>query len=395
MFLCQTTIKSNTVRNITKLFSILFVGVMMVNCGGDDGSNAPTVIPAFITTVSATDVTGLEVTLNGKVTQGSSPIQNFGFCVSSDPNPTTNDYKYYAEGSPGEYALTITSRKPNSTFHVRAFAVTLGGVYYGQDLTYTSGFPVNSILPTNILPKSARFRGSVPSLPDNSVGNVSIGYCFHTSPNPTVSNENFAIGGAGPFEHDVNFLQPNTTYYARPYCYIGADLYYGAEVSFKTTGYFGPAGGYVVYDKGDTVEGWRYLEVYPQTLSYDISWSTGATWGCNTTLLSNTYPNIGAGYGNTQNIVANCSSANCAARLCDNYVKNGYTDWFLGSRDEMMAAGKALFSINVTVIGDCWTSSELVNNQAYSIYYSTSSSTYLSSSQSKGTYDGVFPMRRY
>lgn len=378
-------------KNFTQIFSFLFIGLLMANCSGDDKSNAPTVVPALIVTTSAENVNGLDVTLNGKVTQGTLPIQNFGFCVSTDINPDINDNTYNATGSTGDYSVTVTSRIPNTTFHVRAFVTTNGGVFYGQDIIYTSSFPITSVLPTNILPKSIQFRGNVLSLPDNG---IQIGYCYNTLANPTVSNQSFGLSGVGQFAVNIANLQPNTNYYARPYCEIDGQYYYGAEVNFKTTGYFGPAGGYVVYDKGDDLDGWRFLEIYPQTLNYDINFTTGVSWGCNANFLSNTYPELGKGLSNTQQIVANCNAANCAARLCDNYIRNGYSDWFLGSRDEVVTASNSLRSIGVS-LGDSWTSTELVNVYANYVSFENSVSGYRYYQQSKATYLAVFPMRRY
>lgn len=56
-------------------------------------------------------------------------------------------------------------------------------------------------------------------------------------------------------------LKPNTIYYVRGFVINRNGEYsYTEEKQFRTTGYFGPARGYVVYDKGETTDGWRYLE---------------------------------------------------------------------------------------------------------------------------------------
>ncbi len=64
--------------------------------------------------------------------------------------------------------------------------------------------------------------------------------------------------------------------------------------------------------------------------------STGIQWGCNGTFIGGTYTAIGLGQANTLRIFNNCGS-NTAAGLCRNLVLNGYSDWYLPSKDELGA----------------------------------------------------------
>lgn len=61
--------------------------------------------------------------------------------------------------------------------------------------------------------------------------------------------------------------------------------------------------------------------------------STGTNWGCQGTLIG-TSTGIGSGQANTTAIVNGCSTAGIAARICNDLVLNGYSDWFLPSKDE-------------------------------------------------------------
>ena len=59
-----------------------------------------------------------------------------------------------------------------------------------------------------------------------------------------------------------------------------------------------------------------------------------ATWGCQGTLIGTTDV-IGSGLTNTQLIVNGCSQAGTAAKICNDLVLNGYSDWYLPSLAEM------------------------------------------------------------
>ena len=60
-----------------------------------------------------------------------------------------------------------------------------------------------------------------------------------------------------------------------------------------------------------------------------------AVWGCYGTRIGGTVTAIGTGAKNTAAMVAGCSTSGIAARLCDNLVLSGYSDWFLPSKDEL------------------------------------------------------------
>ena len=112
---------------------------------------------------------------------------------------------------------------------------------------------------------------------------------------------------------------------------------WGTEVGCR-----GLAGGIVFYDKGFYSDGWRYLEAAPSDQS------TGTDWGCYGTYIpgaGSARTAIGTGQANTTAIVNACSTAGIAARICDDLVLNGYSDWFLPSKNELDELFKERYTI--------------------------------------------------
>jgi hypothetical protein len=125
---------------------------------------------------------------------------------------------------------------------------------------------------------------------------------------------------------------------------------------FNNSYYVGASygGGIIFYIDGTGLHG---------LISAQTDQSTGAQWGCYGTSIGGTSTAIGTGQANTTLIVNGCSEAGRAARICDDLVLNGYSDWFLPSKDELNQ-----MYLQKTVIGgfanfSYWSSSE------YNAYY--------------------------
>jgi hypothetical protein len=58
-------------------------------------------------------------------------------------------------------------------------------------------------------------------------------------------------------------------------------------------------------------------------------------WGCYYADMPETSAAVGAGKSNTAFIVAHCSEPDIYARLCDNLIAGGFSDWYLPSKDEL------------------------------------------------------------
>jgi hypothetical protein len=200
------------------------------------------------------------------------------------------------------------------------------------------------------------------NLIDNGNGLIlAKGVCLATQPNPGLGNSITVPGSStGAFTVDLTSLTPNTTYYLRAFAVNTAGTSFGDEVSFTTTAFaIGQSyqGGIIFYIDGTGQHG---------LIAATSDQSTGAQWGCNGTSIPGTSTGIGTGQANTTLIVNGCSTAGIAARICNDLVLNGYSDWFLPSKDELNLMYTQRTTIGGFAVDYYWSSSEYDANYAWS-----------------------------
>jgi hypothetical protein len=100
-------------------------------------------------------------------------------------------------------------------------------------------------------------------------------------------------------------------------------------------------------------------------------------WGCSgTVILGADGTAIGTGEQNTIYIVAGCTTAGIAAKLCSDLVLNGYSDWYLPSKDELNKLYINRAAIGGFASSGYWSSSETSYDDAWDQYFFDGSQDY-------------------
>ena len=250
-----------------------------------------------------------------------------------------------------------------------------GGIS-GQALYYCNGVPTWGPCPNQPTMPTVT-TNLVTLLPGNSAstgGNVTSdggspvthrGVVYDTTSNPSLTS-NYSVDGSGTgsFVSTLNNLAPTTTYYTRAYATNAVGTAYGSVVSFSTnlslpTVTIGQnhAGGIVFYVDSTGQHGLACT-------SFDQNTSV---WGCNGTYISGTSTTFGTGMANTTAIVNGCSVSPFAASECNDLVLNGYNDWYLPSRDELVLMYQNLKTQSLGNFSNdwYWSSSQVSSGNAW------------------------------
>ena len=254
-------------RTTSKLLSCLLCVIVMagaVGCtkpsNGDNGNNnnnnsnsgggnsGPDVT---VTTYTPSDITTSSAVCGGfvQVTQGLS-LTKVGVCWSTSPNPTANDSQLSSDAWNEPFMKTISGLSPNTTYHVRAFALRGLEYYYGEDKSFTTlsdgggggGGGTSPSLPTvitlyvdDVTQTSVQGGGNVTN--DGGSAVTERGLCWSISSNPTISDNHMSSGGGiGMFTMSITGLTAYTTYHIKAYATNSVGTNYGNEVIFTTEG---------------------------------------------------------------------------------------------------------------------------------------------------------------
>ena len=132
------------------LLALPFIAVlfMVAGCKKENNANVPGV---FVSTNPMTNITSISATGGGEiaVVSSSQTISERGLAWDTDTLPTTTKHKAVAGKGKGHFDDQLIGLTTGSTYHVRAYVISDGQTYYGNDVKFKCAVPTELIMNGN------------------------------------------------------------------------------------------------------------------------------------------------------------------------------------------------------------------------------------------------------
>ena len=200
-----------------KLFIFSLFVIALGSCKKD--TEMPTGEFVNLETHEAGTITAISAVVDAKA---KASCTGRGVCWGKAPNPTLDDFHIANGSGKGEYSCSLTELEPNQKYYYRAYATDGERIAYALDeksFTTKDGIVhLTTGYVTDITATSATCSGNIAD--DGGCPITERGFCWSTTPNPTLENNDLHIAagsGTGEFSVALADLTPDATYYVRAY----------------------------------------------------------------------------------------------------------------------------------------------------------------------------------
>ena len=178
--------------------------ILIISCSAEE-SCEPT---PKLTTSEATEITDVSATVTGTITPPTcdETVTSQGFVYGENELPTIDDNKIIKNGS--EVSATLSNLEQNQTYYVRTFFENPTGVYYGNEVIFSTvpgSISFNSTV-ISVFPEYAKLSINIT---DDGGGTVSDVGIYYSTENNVGVNDEFLSG----YEFELLELTPDTNYY--------------------------------------------------------------------------------------------------------------------------------------------------------------------------------------
>ncbi|MDR1764189.1 MAG: hypothetical protein LBR64_09625 [Dysgonamonadaceae bacterium] len=213
--------------------SLILLAIGFSTCNKDDENDN---LPLLVETLNITDVSYHSVKVNGEVLQGKAAER--GVCWGTSDNPTVSDSKTASGAGTGTFSAEIDGLNEGTVYYFRVYAISGSDVVYGEVKncrTYEYGSPIVGIVSVKETTMNS-FTCEVRVIADGGKTVQKRGICWSKTPQPTsdLATSTSDGSGSGAFTSTAAALEPETSYYVRPYAVYEGGTAYGVEKQIQT-----------------------------------------------------------------------------------------------------------------------------------------------------------------